>query len=245
VSARESLDEIPLVKVPAHVGIIMDGNGRWAQSRGLPRLAGHRAGVDNLRRVLQAAMDLGIKALTLYAFSTENWSRPASEVRGLIRLFEHMIDTHIDELNENGVRLRQVGRVEGLAARLVEKIRQAEQITAHNDRLMLDFAFNYGGRAEIVDALKRIVAEGIPAEEIDEATIGDHLWTAGLPDPDLIIRTGGDMRLSNFLIWQAAYAEFYSTPTYWPDFDRDELYRALLAYQQRDRRFGGLSERSG
>ena len=233
--------EVPLIKVPRHVAIIMDGNGRWAQARGLPRAAGHRAGTENLRRILPAVVEFGISMLTIYAFSTENWQRPASEVNTLMGLLEHVLDSEVAELHKNGVRIRHLGRTQGLAPRLVEKIRAAEALTQHNTRLALNVAFNYGGRAEIVDAVRRIVAEGIPAEQIDEETIGRYLYTSGLPDPDLIIRTGGEMRLSNYLIWQAAYAEYYSTPTYRPDFDRQELYKALLAYQQRERRYGRLS----
>ena len=245
MDGQEALGGAPLARLPDHVAIIMDGNGRWARARGLPRIAGHRAGTENLRRILRAAVEFGIKALTIYAFSTENWQRPRREVRGLMRLLEQAIDNEIDDLNENGVRIRHVGRVQGLGPGLVDKIRRAEEITAHNNGLLLNVAFNYGGRAEIVDALRQIVTEGIPAEAIDEGTISARLSTAGLPDPDLVIRTGGEMRLSNFLIWESAYAEFYSTPTFWPDFDRGELYKALLAYQQRDRRFGRLSAASG
>ncbi len=229
-----------LVRVPRHVAIIMDGNGRWARSRGLPRVAGHRAGTENLRRIVRAAVELGIKVLTIYAFSTENWERPQHEVRALMGLVEHVIDNEIDELNENGVRIRHIGRVQGLSPRLLDKIRHAQELTKQNSRLVLNVALNYGGRAEIVDAVREIVAEGLPPEQIDESTISRHLWTAGLRDPDLVIRTGGEMRLSNFLVWQSAYAEFYSTPTFWPDFDRNELHKALLVYQQRDRRFGRL-----
>ena len=230
MGGREASEGAPLVRVPRHVAIIMDGNGRWARSRGLPRVAGHRAGTENLRRVLRAAVEFGIKILTIYAFSTENWQRPRQEVRALMRLAEHVMDDEIDELNENGVRIRHVGRVQGLDPRLVDKLRRAQEITGHNSRLLLNIAFNYGGRAEIVDAVRKIVAEGIPPEEIDEGAISGRLSTAGSPDPDLVIRTAGEMRLSNFLVWQSAYAEFYSTPTYWPDFDRDELYKALIAY---------------
>ncbi|MBC7238100.1 MAG: di-trans,poly-cis-decaprenylcistransferase [Chloroflexi bacterium] len=230
----------PLSHIPAHVAIIMDGNGRWAQARGLNRAAGHRAGTENLRRVLPAVVEFGIPILTIYAFSTENWGRPQAEVRLLLGLIERMLDSETQELHRNGVQIRHIGRTSGLPPRIVAKIHEAEELTRHNERLILNVAFNYGGRAEIVDAVRAIVAEGIPPEEIDEKTIGAHLTTGGLPDPDLIIRTGGDQRLSNFLIWQAAYSEFYVTPTYWPDFDRDELYKALLAYAGRERRFGRL-----
>jgi undecaprenyl diphosphate synthase len=236
--------EAPLLKVPHHVGIIMDGNGRWAQARGLSRSAGHRAGTENLRAILRAAVDFGVRILTIYAFSTENWSRPDWEVRGLLTLLEHVIDNELDALNANGVRICHLGRAQGLAPSLVRKIAYAQEYTQHNERLLLNVAFNYGGRADIVDAVRLIVAEGIPAEEINEETITRHLLTCGTPDPDLIIRTAGEMRLSNFLIWQAAYAEYYSTPVYWPDFDRQEFQRALVAYQQRDRRFGQVKTAS-
>lgn len=232
-------DEEQLEKVPRHVGIIMDGNGRWARERGLPHAAGHRAGTENLRPILRAMGEFGVKVVTLYAFSTENWKRPDHEVRALMVLAGRVIDDELDALDENGVRLNHIGRQEGLPKALLDKVAYAKRLTCDNDRLIVNIAFNYGGRAELVDAVRRIVADGVPAEEIDEALISHYLYSAGLPDPDLIIRTAGEMRLSNFLIWQAAYAEYYSTPTYWPDFDRDELLRALRAYQARDRRYGG------
>jgi len=227
-----------LGKVPAHVGIIMDGNGRWAEARGLPRLAGHRAGTNNLRRVLRAAVEFGIHILTIYAFSTENWSRPEREVNGLLELMERMVDRELDELDKEGVQIRHIGRLEHVPDRLKNKILHAINLTKDNQTLVLNVAFNYGGRAEIADAVRRIVQEGTPAEAIDEDLIARHLYTAGQPDPDLIIRTSGELRVSNFLIWQGAYAEYYVTPTYWPDFDKDELYKALVAFSKRERRFG-------
>jgi undecaprenyl diphosphate synthase len=230
----------PLEHVPTHVGIIMDGNGRWAKSRGLPRLAGHRAGTENLRHVLRAVVEFDIQILTIYAFSTENWSRPENEVRGLMRLVERMIDRELEELDEEGVQIRHIGRRERLSDRLLAKIQHALETTQDNDRLILNVAFNYGGRAEIIDAVKQIIADGVPPASVDEALISQYLYTAGQPDPDLIIRTSGEMRVSNFLIWQGAYAEYYVSPTYWPDFDKDELYKALVAFNQRDRRFGSL-----
>lgn len=233
-----------LLRVPRHVAIIMDGNGRWARARGLPRVAGHRAGTENLRVVLRAAKDFGIRVLTLYAFSTENWQRPTAEVRALLALMEQVIDAELAALDAEGVQIRHIGRTDGVSARLAAKMRRAQEHTAHNDTLILNIAFNYGGRAEIVDAVRRIVAEGLTPEQVTEEAIGARLTTAGLPDPDLIIRTGGDMRLSNFLIWQLSYAEFYCTPTYWPDFGREELYRALQAYQGRERRFGRVEGES-
>ncbi|MHB1295553.1 MAG: isoprenyl transferase [Anaerolineae bacterium] len=236
----ETPQQVPLERIPRHVAIIMDGNGRWAQARGLPRAMGHRAGTDNLRRVLNATVEFGVPILTIYAFSTENWERPPLEVRALMVLLEQVIDNELDELDRQGVQIRHIGRSDGLDAAILRKIRHAEETTRHNSRLILNVAFNYGGRAEIVDAVQRIVAEGIPPEQITEETIASRLWTAGLPDPDLVIRTAGEMRLSNYLIWQAAYAEYYSTDTYWPDFDRNALLKALLAFQQRKRRFGRL-----
>ena len=230
----------PLEQVPTHIGIIMDGNGRWARARGLPRLAGHRAGTENLRHVLRAVVEFNIRILTIYAFSTENWSRPEDEVRGLMRLMERMIDRELAELDKEGVQIRHIGRTERVSDRMVRKIEHALDLTQDNDQLILNVAFNYGGRAEIIDAIRRIIADGVPPESVDEALISQYLYTAGLPDPDLIIRTSGEMRLSNFLIWQGAYAEYYVSPTYWPDFDKDELYKALVAFNQRERRFGSL-----
>ena len=232
----------PLAAVPKHVGIIMDGNGRWARSRGLPRLAGHQAWVENLRRVLRATVEFGIRVLTIYAFSTENWGRPRDEVEGLMNILERVIDRELDELDQEGVQLRHIGRLEGVPPHLKKRVLDAIEQTRDNQRLILNVAFNYGGRAELVDAVRSIVRDGVPAAEVDEALISAHLYTAGLPDPDLIIRTSGEMRVSNFMIWQGAYAEYYVTPTYWPDFDKDEFYQALTAFGQRERRFGALSE---
>lgn len=229
------------IKIPYHLAIIMDGNGRWAKARGLPRLAGHRAGTENLRRILRACVDLGIKVLTIYAFSTENWERPETEVRGLMTILERVIDRELKDLNRNGVQIRHIGRTEGVSERLRKKIRQALETTAHNDRLILNVAFNYGGRAELVDAIRKMIADGVPADQVDEALVSKYLYTSGLPDPDLIIRTSGELRVSNFLLWQSAYSEYYVTPTYWPDFDRNELIKALEQYSRRERRFGGLA----
>jgi undecaprenyl diphosphate synthase len=229
------------LQIPHHLAIIMDGNGRWAKSRGLPRLAGHRAGTENIRRIIRTCVQLGIKVLTIYAFSTENWERPRSEVRGLMSIVERVIDQELHELHANGVQLRHMGRLEGISETLQRKIKHALELTARNDRLILNVAFNYGGRAEIVDAVRLMIADGIPADQVDEATLSRYLYTGGLPDPDLIVRTSGELRVSNFLIWQGAYAEYYATSTYWPDFDREELFKALGHYSQRERRFGGLS----
>jgi len=227
-----------LTKIPYHVGIIMDGNGRWAQARGLPRIVGHRAGTENLRRILRACVEFGIKILTIYAFSTENWNRPLNEVRGLMLILEQVIDRELADLNKNGVQIRHIGRIEGISERLRKRIRKAVETTKDNDSLILNVAFNYGGRAEILDAARSLLRKGVSPDTLTEEMFANHLYTAGLPDPDLIIRTGGDMRLSNFMIWQAAYAEIYSTPTFWPDFDQEELRKALLDYASRERRFG-------
>ena len=229
-------------RIPAHVAIIMDGNGRWARARGLPRLAGHRAGVDNLRRVIEAAVEFGIGYLTIYAFSTENWTRPPDEVRGLLNILDEVIDRELAELNRNGVSLRHIGRLERLDPALQAKVQKAIALTRDNRKLVLNIAWNYGGRDEIVYALQQILRLGIPAEEVDQALIGRHLFTAGCPDPDLVVRTSGELRTSNFLIWQAAYAEWYVTPTLWPDFGRDELLAALVEYAGRERRFGGVPD---
>ncbi len=225
-------------KVPYHLAVIMDGNGRWAKSRGLPRLVGHRAGVENLRSFFRACTEFGIKILTIYAFSTENWGRPEAEVRGLINILETMIDRELNQLHANGVQLRHIGDLAGLSDMLQRKVKKAVDLTRNNDQLILNVAFNYGGRQDLVQAFRRIVEDGIPPDQIDERLIDYYLYTAGQPDPDMVIRTGGEMRLSNFLLWQASYAEYYSTPTYWPDFDREELLKAISQYGQRERRFG-------
>jgi len=227
--------------VPRHVALIMDGNGRWARERGLPRLAGHRAGVENLRRIIRASVEFGIEILTIYAFSTENWERPPAEVRGLMSILEEVIDSELQELNDEGVQLRHIGRLSGLQARLQSKVRHAIELTKDNDRLILNVAFNYGGRDEIVHAIRAILHDGVASDEIDEELVSHYLYTSDTPDPDLIIRTSGELRVSNFLIWQGAYAEWYVTPKYWPDFDREELYQALCEYARRERRFGRVA----
>jgi len=238
-------DKYPaLPRVPRHVGIIMDGNGRWARRRGLPRVAGHREGTENLRRILRAAVEFGIEILTIYAFSTENWGRPEEEVQGLLSILQTVIEEEVPKLHEEGVRLRHLGRLERIPRDLQGKIQDAIEMTQDNDRLTVNVAFNYGGRAEIVDAIRSLMAEGVAPEVVDDAVVSAHLYTAGQPDPDLIIRTSGEMRLSNFLIWQAAYAEFYTTPTLWPDFGKDELYKALRDFNERDRRFGLVPDAS-
>ena len=231
----------PIQKVPSHIAIVMDGNGRWAASRGLPRLAGHRAGTENLRRVIRACVEFNVKVLTIYAFSTENWGRPSDEVEGLMMILEDVIDRELDELHAEGVRLRHIGRLDRLNPRLREKVLHAVELTKNNDQLVLCIAWNYGGRDEIICAIQNLIADGIKPEQIGEELVSSYMFTVGIPDPDLIIRTSGEMRISNFLIWQSAYSEWYITTTLWPDFNREELYKALQAYSQRDRRFGKLS----
>lgn len=243
LSLRERHPEIS--RVPHHVGIIMDGNGRWAQARGLPRLAGHKAGAENIRRVLVAATELGIRVLTIYAFSTENWGRPPDEVAGLMTLLGQVIRRETKSLHANGVCIRHSGRLEGIAPNLAQQIQDAIALTCNNQRITLNVAFNYGGRAEIIDAVRHIMRDGHAPEEVTEELLSDYLYTGGLPDPDLIIRTGGEYRLSNFLLWQSAYAEYYATPTFWPDFDETELATALVEYNQRERRFGKVPDPGG
>lgn len=225
-------------QLPRHVAIVMDGNGRWAEAHKVSRKRGHEAGAENIRRVIRGFAELGIPYLTLYAFSTENWGRPRQEVGWLMRILGRVIRREIGELHQNGIRVRHLGRVEVLAKTLQRQVREAEELTAHNARMTVSVAFNYGGRMEIVDAVRQIAAEGLSGDAIDEQTISARLYTAGLPDVDLVIRTGGEMRLSNFLLWQSAYAEFYSTDVYWPDFDADEIERAIEAFAKRERRFG-------
>ncbi len=228
--------------LPVHIGIIMDGNGRWARQRGLRRTAGHRAGIRAIRKVMNAADEAGVHCLTLYAFSTENWSRPRYEVATLMRLFEETLQEEVDELHQNGVRIRVIGRRAQLSVRLRRLVADAEALTQDNLKGQLTVAINYGGRAEIVDAVRSLVRSGADLEALDEATLAGALYTAGLPDPDLIIRTAGEMRTSNFLIWQAAYAELYVTQTLWPDFEAADLRAALADYAARVRRFGGVPE---
>jgi undecaprenyl diphosphate synthase len=240
-STTQAAPEPRPATVPAHVGIIMDGNGRWAKRRGLPRLAGHHAGTENVRPITIACADAGVEVLTIYAFSTENWRRPVDEVHGLMRLLLQRIDREAAELHRNNVQIRHVGALEGIQRRLAERVQAAVELTRDNTGLILNVAFNYGARQEIARAVRRLLAGGVSAEDVTEELIDQHLDTAGLPDLDLVIRTGGEMRLSNFLLWQAAYAEYYSTPICWPDFGRGELYQAFADFGRRARRFGGLS----
>ncbi|MBC8078676.1 MAG: isoprenyl transferase [Chloroflexales bacterium] len=228
--------------VPQHIAVIMDGNGRWASQRGLPRLVGHRAGTENIRRIVSECSQLGVANLTLYAFSTENWSRPSFEVQGLMRILGEFIDRETRNLHEQNVHIRHLGRLEGLSEQLKAKVRYATETTAYNSGLTLAVAFNYGGRADIVDAVRALVAADTPAEGITEQAIAAQLSTTGMPDPDLIIRTSGEWRMSNFLIWQAAYSEYWISPIFWPDFGPEHLRQAIDAYGKRERRFGGLGE---
>ncbi len=238
----ESLDP---QRLPQHIAIIMDGNGRWAKRRNLPRVAGHKAGVEPVRVTVETCARLGITALTLYAFSVENWKRPRSEVDTLWRLLRIYIRRELPNLMRNGVKLRAIGRIEALPEAARRELLDAVETTSSNSGLLVNLAINYGGRAELIDAFNAILAEAESTgrfEPITERTLAAHLYTSGLPDPDLLIRTSGEMRISNFLLWQIAYAELFVTPTLWPDFTRAELLRAILDYQRRDRRFGGLGQ---
>lgn len=230
-------------KIPQHIAMIMDGNGRWAKQRGLPRLAGHRAGTENIRSIVTACTDLGVRYLTLFAFSTENWSRPSREVEGLMRILSDFIDREMQELHKQGVRLHHLGRLEGLSEHLKKKVRYSLELTRNNERITLAIAFNYGGRADIVHAVRAMVADNVSSEQVDERLVTSYLSTKGLPDPDLVIRTSGEWRLSNFLIWETAYSEYWTTPTFWPDFGPDQLRQAIIDYGKRERRFGGVSQK--
>ena len=235
----------PLPSVLTHVAIIMDGNGRWALKRGLPRLAGHRAGTQTLPNTITACVEFGIKYLTIYAFSTENWGRPREEVEGLMHILEDVIDKELAELNKEGVQLRHIGRLERLDPKLQEKVLEAIELTRNNNRLVLNVAFNYGGRDEIVHAIQNMIHDGVKPQEVNSDLVSKYLFTAGVPDPDLIIRTSGELRVSNFMIWQGAYSEWYVTSVYWPDFNKTEFRKALDTFASRDRRYGGLSENVG
>jgi undecaprenyl diphosphate synthase len=227
-------------RLPNHIAFIMDGNGRWAKKRGLPRLEGHRAGLDATRAVINHLGEKQIKYATLYSFSTENWNRPKDEVNGLLDILEKSINKETKELHQKGVRIRHLGHLDRLPQHLRRAIEKAVELTSSNTGMTLSLAFDYGGRLEILDALKVIIADGIPPQDIDEKLFSSYLYTAGLPEVDLVIRTGGELRISNFLLWQSAYSEYYFTEVLWPDFDSRELDRALSAYSQRQRRFGGL-----
>ncbi len=237
-------DASPIIEeiadLPNHVAIVPDGNGRWAEQRGLPRLKGHQAGAENMWRMVKYLNKYPIKYVTLYGFSTENWSRPEDEVIGLFHILEKVIYKNTAELQKRGIRLRHLGRLEELPQRLQRAINRAVELTKNNTGMTLSLAFNYGGRAEIVDAARRLITDGIPPQNIDEELFNSYLYTAGLPDVDLVIRTADELRLSNFLIWQSAYSEYYFSRVLWPDFDKKEIEKALLSYSQRQRRFGRL-----
>jgi undecaprenyl diphosphate synthase len=233
------------VRIPSHVAFIMDGNGRWATQRGYPRLAGHRAGVENIRPILRECGQLGIEYVTMYAFSTENWSRPRAEVDGLMLLMGEFIDREGMALHEEGVQVRHLGSLEGIPFRLQRRIESLIDLTRHNTRLTAAVALNYGGRSDVVGAVRSMVVDGLPIEEINEGALASRLSTHGMPDPDLIIRTGGEWRLSNFLVWQAAYSEYWSTQVLWPDFRPECLREAIHDYSRRERRFGGLGNGAG
>ncbi|OGO60252.1 MAG: di-trans,poly-cis-decaprenylcistransferase [Chloroflexi bacterium RBG_19FT_COMBO_48_23] len=235
------MSKLPNLKhLPQHVAIIMDGNGRWAKQRVLPRLAGHRQGVNTAQKILEMFIEYEIPYLTLYAFSTENWNRPKREIDGIFKILEERLEEGVKFAQENGIRIRHLGKPDGLPLRLQERLKRALELTQNNTRMTLSLAFNYGGRDEIIEAVRRLIADGISPPQINERVFQQYLYTVNIPDPDLIIRTGGEMRLSNFLIWQSAYAEIYFTPVLWPDFGKKEIDKALIAYSQRQRRFGSL-----
>ena len=244
MQVQASLSEQPSSQnrnVPVHVAIIMDGNGRWAKQRGLPRLEGHRVGVDRIQRVLETLGTQGVKYVTLYAFSTENWNRPQEEVAGLLDILQDALQQQARALHENNVRIFHIGKLDRLSPGLQEAVNQVQELTSNNTGINLNVAFDYGGRDEILEAVRRILRDGIPAERLDQEMFGQYLYTAHCPDPDLIIRTGGEQRISNFLLWQSAYSEYYYTPTLWPDLDSAELEQVLESFSSRQRRFGGVS----
>ena len=235
------IDEIDPRRIPVHVGCVMDGNGRWAKKRGLPRTEGHTAGEEALFDTVEGALDLGIKWLTVYAFSTENWRRPADEVRFLMQFNESILLRRRDELNDRGVRIRFLGRRNWrVPKRLIRRMDEALALTAANRTMTLTIAFNYGGRAEIIDAVRTLVASGTAADKVDERALRRHLYAPEMPDPDLVVRTSGEYRISNFLLWELAYSELVFTDVLWPDFRREHLFEAVREFQRRDRRYGGL-----
>jgi undecaprenyl diphosphate synthase len=229
-------------RLPGHVAVIMDGNGRWAAQRHLPRVEGHRNGIDSVRDAVETSARLGIKVLTLYAFSVENWKRPMTEVSTLMSLLKRYLRLELNTLLRNNIRFNVIGREDELAPDIRRELKMAEEQTASNTGMLFNIALNYGGRAEIVEAAKRIIASGVAPDELDEQRFGEFLYTAGQPDPDLLIRTSGEMRVSNFLLWQIAYAEIWVTDTLWPDFRKQHLLEAIVAYQKRDRRYGGIKQ---
>jgi undecaprenyl diphosphate synthase len=242
-SAEEALArQVDFDRLPRHVAVIMDGNGRWAAQRHLPRVEGHRAGIESVRDVVETSARLGIQVLTLYAFSVENWKRPASEVSTLMALLKRYLRLELNTLLRNNIRFNVIGRVQDLSADIRGELTMAQEKTAGNTGMLFNIALNYGGRAEIVEAARALIASGVRPEELDEQRFAGFLYTTGQPDPDLLIRTSGEMRVSNFLLWQIAYAEIWVTDTLWPDFRKRNLLEAILAYQKRDRRYGGLKQ---
>jgi undecaprenyl diphosphate synthase len=242
-SAEEGLArQINFDRLPAHIAVIMDGNGRWAAQRHLPRVEGHRAGIESVRAVVEGSARLGIRVLTLYAFSVENWKRPAAEVSTLMMLLKRYLRSELNTLLKNDIRFQAIGRIDDLARDVQQELRDAEQKTVGNRGMLFNIALNYGGRAEIVEAARKMIAAGLTPDALDEPTFSSYLYTAGQPDPDLLIRTSGEMRVSNFLLWQIAYAEIWVTDTLWPDFRMRHLLDAVLAYQKRERRYGGIKQ---
>jgi undecaprenyl diphosphate synthase len=242
-SPEEALaKQVNFDRLPRHVAVIMDGNGRWAAQRHLPRVEGHRAGIDSVREIVESSARLGIPVLTLYAFSVENWKRPVTEVSTLMTLLKRYLRLELKTLLSNNIRFKVIGRAEELAQDIQDELHAAEHKTANNTGMQFNIALNYGGRAEIIEATRRLLAAGVRPEDVDEARFSGFLYTAGQPDPDLLIRTSGEMRVSNFLLWQIAYAEIWVTDTLWPDFRKRDLLEAILAYQKRDRRYGGITQ---
>ena len=241
---EQLLAQIDLARLPRHVAVIMDGNGRWAKKRFMPRIAGHRAGVEAVRAAVDTGARLGLEVLTLYAFSVENWKRPAYEIEALMTFLKEYLRKEIDSLDRNNIRFQTIGRTHELDESVQFELRSALHQTTKNTGMILNVALNYGGRVEIIDAVRTLVAKGKTAEEITEAEISRHLYTKDLPDPDLMIRTSGEMRISNFLLWQLAYSEIYITDVLWPDFRRPHFFEAIIDYQRRERRYGGLIEAS-
>ena len=233
--------QINFERLPAHVAVIMDGNGRWAAQHHLPRVEGHRAGIESVRETVETAARLGIQVLTLYAFSIENWKRPAAEVSTLMVLLKRYLRSELNTLLKNDIRFRVIGRMEELGRDVQEELKTTMERTSNNGGMLFNIALNYGGRAEIVDAARRAMESGLRPQDLDEEQFAGFLYTAGQPDPDLLIRTSGEMRVSNYLLWQIAYAEIYVTETLWPDFRRRHLLEAVLAYQKRERRYGGIN----
>jgi undecaprenyl diphosphate synthase len=242
-SAEEALArQVNFERLPQHVAVIMDGNGRWAAQRHLPRVEGHRAGIDSVRDIVETSARLGIQVLTLYAFSVENWKRPMTEVSTLMSLLKRYLRLELNTLLRNNIRFQVIGLKDALAPDIRRELAAAEEKTTSNSGMLFNIALNYGGRAEIVEAVRRILASGVKPDDVDEQRFSEYLYTAGQPDPDLLIRTSGEMRVSNFLLWQIAYAEIWVTDTLWPDFRKRDLFEAILAYQKRDRRYGGINQ---